>query len=228
MRSKTDGVETHGFPEGHRYFLEDVLSAVDVKSRLLEAATAEFLACGYEQANVGRMATAAGISKKTVYKHFKSKVELLHAVMNANMSATLISLGPPDVDADPHQRLSAHLNAFAELAFSAKGVISYRLFMSEGARFEEMAKLYISAISIFGIEPLALDLKAYVAAKKLSIADPTLAARMLMAMVFAEPMRDAGVGVVAPPTPKQTKRLIEAAVTLFLRGAAPRMTDANA
>ncbi|RWX81549.1 TetR/AcrR family transcriptional regulator [Neorhizobium lilium] len=198
------------------------MEGTDARSRLIEAATSEFLARGYEQANVGRIATAAGISKKTVYKHFNSKVDLLHAVMNASMAPTLVSLGPLDLDVPPRERLAAHLHAFAELAFSTRGITSYRLFMSEGARFAEMANLYIAAIAMFGIEPLARDLQAYVAAKKLSLNDPVLAARMLMSMVFAEPMRDAGLGVAKPPTADEAKTLIEAAVTLFLQGASPK------
>jgi AcrR family transcriptional regulator len=195
--------------------------ATDARSRLIEAATSEFLAQGYGQANVGRIATAAGISKKTIYKHFDSKLDLLHAVMQASMVAKLVNIGPFDIEMDPRERLVAHLNAFAELAFSPDGVTSYRLFMSEGARFEEMAKLYIGAISLFGIEPLARDIAAYVSANKLSVEDPVLAARMLMAMVFAEPMRDAGLGVAEPLTAAEATKLIEAAVTLFLHGAGP-------
>jgi AcrR family transcriptional regulator len=203
-------------------FLQNTVVAKDARSRLIEAATSEFLAQGYGQANVGRIATAAGISKKTVYKHFDSKLDLLHAVMQASMVAKLVDIGPFDLEMDPRERLIAHLNAFAELAFSPDGVRSYRLFMSEGARFEEMARLYTCAISLFGIEPLARDMAAYVTVNKLSLDDPILAARMLMAMVFAEPMRDAGFGVAEPLTAAEATKLIEAAVTLFLRGARPK------
>ncbi|MBF2718222.1 TetR/AcrR family transcriptional regulator [Agrobacterium vitis] len=198
------------------------MEGTDARSRLIEAATAEFLARGYEQANVGRIASAAGISKKTVYKHFNSKVDLLHAVMHVSMVAKLVGIGPLDLDVPPRERLAAHLHAFAELAFSTRGITSYRLFMSEGVRFQEMAKLYIDAVSMFGIEPLARDLAAYVGANKLSLDDPVLSARMLMAMVFAEPMRDAGIGVTKPPTAEEAMKLIEVAVALFLQGTSPK------
>jgi AcrR family transcriptional regulator len=203
-------------------FLQNTVVARDARSRLIEAATSEFLAQGYGQANVGRIAATAGISKKTVYKHFDSKLDLLHAVMQASMVDKLVDIGPFDLEMDPRERLVAHLNAFGELAFSADGVTSYRLFMSEGARFGEMARLYIGAISLFGIEPLARDIAAYVNANKLSVEDPVLAARMLMAMVFAEPMRDAGLGVAEPLTAAEVTKLIEAAVTLFLQGTLPK------
>jgi AcrR family transcriptional regulator len=207
--------------------LQNTVVARDARSRLIEAATSEFLAQGYGQANVGRIATAAGISKKTVYKHFNSKLDLLHAVMQASMAASLVDIGPFNIETDPRERLVAHLKAFAEVAFSPDGVTSYRLFMSEGARFEEMARLYIGAISLFGIEPLARDMAAYVAVNKLSLDDPILAARMLMAMVFAEPMRDAGLGVAEPLKAAEATKLIEAAVTLFLRGAGPKAAAAS-
>ena len=42
----------------------------DTRERLLEAAAAEFLRHGFAGANVGKIAGAAGVSKKTVYVHF--------------------------------------------------------------------------------------------------------------------------------------------------------------
>ena len=200
----------------------------DPRSRLIEAATTEFLARGYGEANVGRIAAAAGISKKTVYKYVSSKDDLLRAVMQDKIVAKLPEIGPLDLNEAPRERLVSHLTAFAELAFSTDGVTSYRLFMSEGFRFEGMAKLYVGFISSFGIEPLGRDLKAYVDAGRLSLDDPHLAARMLMAMVFAEPMRDAGLGIAEPPTADEARKLIHAAVTMFLRGAQSGSTEAVA
>ncbi|SFB61676.1 transcriptional regulator, TetR family [Rhizobium sp. NFR07] len=191
----------------------------DVRSRLIEAATTEFLARGYGEANVGRIATAAGISKKTVYKYVSSKEDLLRAVMQDKIVATLPEIGPLDLNEAPRKRLISHLSAFAELAFSSDGVTSYRLFMSEGFRFEGMAKLYVGFISSFAIEPLGRDLRAYVDAGRLSLEDPHLAARMLAAMVFADPMRDASLGISETPTADEVRTLIETAVTIFLLGA---------
>ncbi|WBO23886.1 helix-turn-helix domain-containing protein [Sphingomonas abietis] len=48
----------------------------DTRERLLEAAAAEFLRHGFAGANVGKIAGAAGVSKKTVYVHFASKEAL--------------------------------------------------------------------------------------------------------------------------------------------------------
>lgn len=80
---------------------------------------------------------------------------------------------------------------------------------------------------MFGIEPLVRDLAAYVTVNKLSLDYPILAARMLMAMVFAEPMRDAGLGVTEPLMAAEVTKLIKAAVTLFLRGAGPKAPAAS-
>jgi hypothetical protein len=86
-----------------------------------------------------------------------------------------------------------------------------------------MARLYIGAISLFGVEPLARDIAAYVRANRLSVEDPILAARMLMAMVFAEPMRDAGLGVAEALTDEEATKLIDVAVTLFYAGQGPQL-----
>lgn len=46
------------------------------KQKLLDAALAEFIACGYEQASINRILANAGMSKGQFYYHFKNKESL--------------------------------------------------------------------------------------------------------------------------------------------------------
>lgn len=185
---------------------------------LLQSARAEFLVRGFADANVGRIAAAAGMSKKTIYKYVASKEALLLAVMEAALVSPGLALGACNPEEAPTSRLKAFLRAFAELAFSDEGISSYRLVMSEGVRFPHIARIYIETINRYVVQMLAAELTAYGAAGKIEVTDATRSARMLLAMVVAEPMRDAALGLEPPPGDRDLDALLEDAVATFLDG----------
>lgn len=53
-----------------------------VRAKLIAAAKAEFLRCGYQKASLRTIAQAAGVSTGSVYFFFGSKEELFHAVVD--------------------------------------------------------------------------------------------------------------------------------------------------
>src|SRR5260370_33656999 len=60
---------------------------------IVDAALKAFLAAGYAEASVNRIAAAAGVSIKTLYRHYESKDDLFSAVMQA-------ACGKPPRDSD--------------------------------------------------------------------------------------------------------------------------------
>ena len=53
------------------------------RAAIVDAALAAFLGAGYAEASVNAIAASAGVSIKTLYRHFESKDELFAAVMQA-------------------------------------------------------------------------------------------------------------------------------------------------
>src|SRR5246127_1037021 len=53
------------------------------RAAIVDAALQAFLDAGYAEASVNRIAAAAGVSIKTLYRHFESKDDLFSAVMQA-------------------------------------------------------------------------------------------------------------------------------------------------
>jgi len=186
--------------------------------KLFESARKEFLAYGFADANVGRIAAAAGMSKKTIYKYVPSKEALFLALVESVLHGSRLMLDGLDPQAAPAVRLTACLEAFAQLAFSEEGITSYRLVMSEGIRFPEMARSYIDTINRYSVPILANELTAFAATRHRSIGDPTFAAKMLLAMVIAEPLRDAALGIALPPTGAAFDERLASAVGIFLNG----------
>jgi len=79
------------------------------RSRLLDAAAAEFARSGLDDANINEISLAAGFAKGTVYNHFPSKEALFLAVVEE--ACQLAADGARDVSAEAstHERLRAAL-----------------------------------------------------------------------------------------------------------------------
>ena len=195
---------------------------IPLPESLLQSARAEFLARGFAEANVGRIAAAAGMSKKTVYKYVPSKEALLFAVMRSVVSGPGLALGTTDASAPPEIYLALYLKAFATIAFSDEGVTSYRLMMSEGTRFPDFARIYVESVKRFGIQPLADQLAAYANAGRLAIPDAGRSATMLISMVVADVLRDAALGLASPPMESELEEFLADVIHVFLCGVAQR------
>lgn len=93
---------------------ENLISPSDdpVAQRIVAAARAHFYQHGFRGVTMDDLATEMGMSKKTLYVHFKSKMELVQAVMVAKLSQfqremTEIFSDEPDVFVDTLHRLLA-------------------------------------------------------------------------------------------------------------------------
>jgi len=65
------------------------------RAAIIEAAIAEFRARGFDATSMDRIATAAGVSKRTVYNHFPSKDDLFEHILEElwSCSAALNAIG---------------------------------------------------------------------------------------------------------------------------------------
>ena len=200
--------------------MSDDKANTELPPPLLESALAEFRPHGFNDANVGRIASAAGMSKKTIYRHVPSKEALLEAVMHVMV---MRSVGPVTTAAPgltPAEWLKAFMKAFAALTFSEHGIASYRVVMSEGQRFPHVAALYVQTVKRLAIRPLADQLAAYAKDGRLEIRQAERAAMMLVSMIVAEGLRDAVLGLAEPPRGAELDALVNEGVDIFLLGIA--------
>lgn len=83
---------------------------MDIKERILSHSSAMFLQKGIKSVSMDDIATELGISKKTLYKWFANKDELVYAVVDSRMCETqsqCVAVSAPAVDAiDEMLRLS--------------------------------------------------------------------------------------------------------------------------
>ena len=81
------------------------------RTRLLEAAAAEFAAEGVDRANVNRISLEAGLAKGTIYNYFPSKRELFLAVVSEASAQTATGAGTLPDEAPVAERLRAILES---------------------------------------------------------------------------------------------------------------------
>ncbi|HEY0306554.1 MAG TPA: TetR/AcrR family transcriptional regulator [Acidobacteriaceae bacterium] len=122
------------------------------RTAIVEAARHSFLEGGYAQTSMDRIAEAAGVSVKTVYRHFQNKDDLFSAVMqaacsNAPEAFAAQSSGPP-ADAHPWfdqaPRIALPLAGAGYLRhiLSEEQLALYRVVTRDAHSFPELARRY--------------------------------------------------------------------------------------
>lgn len=83
--------------------------AMPARDRLIEAATRLFASDGYHAVGISRILASAGVSRAAMYHHFRSKEELILAVLRRRDEATrnIIMREVEQASASPRRRLLA-------------------------------------------------------------------------------------------------------------------------
>lgn len=85
---------------------------LEARGRILMQARTQFFASGYSAFTMDHLATELGMSKKTLYVHFRSKDAILRAVMDA--FAAEVRAEAEALLADPHLAFAEKLRGFAQ------------------------------------------------------------------------------------------------------------------
>lgn len=147
---------------------------------ILAGALQVFTTQGYAAASMDRIATAAGVSKPTLYSYFRDKKGLFVALiqqLTQNSSRAIFSLqADPDGKIPPEQVLRQMANLVLEELSSNKPLLALmRLIIGESGRFPDLSQTFVREIT----KPLLERLTAYLAAHpQLNLPDPAIAARI--------------------------------------------------
>jgi TetR/AcrR family transcriptional regulator, mexJK operon transcriptional repressor len=116
------------------------------RRQVLEAATAHFLADGYERTSMDNIARTAAVSKQTVYQHFETKAALMAHVVTSVIEAAGVDADAPIADLAETGDLSRDLRVYARAQLRA--VIQpvpmqlRRLIVAEAQTFPQLARLF--------------------------------------------------------------------------------------
>lgn len=118
------------------------------KEQILQGALEIFLQRGYEGTSMDRVATAAGVSKITIYKHFQDKEGLFTALITQvtaeKFQRIFGMLSPEDPPAVVLRQVATKLLSI--LADDEDYVAFLRLIIGESGRFPALAKLFVAAL----------------------------------------------------------------------------------
>lgn len=151
------------------------------------AAERAFLASGFGAVSMDAIAREAGVSKATVYAHYRSKEELFGAVV-AHLSERRFhgfsaeALDPADIETS----LLTIATRFLDLVLSPEAIALNRILIGEVTRFPVLGEVFWAA----GPERTRVQVEAFLrradTAGTLSVPDPRLAAEQFVALARGE------------------------------------------
>jgi TetR/AcrR family transcriptional regulator, mexJK operon transcriptional repressor len=194
-------------------------AALQLRDRILEAATQLFLTEGYGSTSIEAVAGRAGISKRTFYHRFDDKAALFAAVVHRIIEQIRPPPGVPLLEgATLPQILRRLAGLLLRAALSPQAIALHRLVTAESVRFPNLVR----AVYDEGWAQQATALIADLLSRELR--DPRLTvelrkfgAEQFLHMVVALPQRRI-IGLGVPMTPSELDAWADDAVNLFLNG----------
>jgi AcrR family transcriptional regulator len=189
------------------------------------AAVAErvFLDLGFTETTMQIVASRAGASKETLYRHFGSKEGLFSEVMRARSARFFDGAeGAPHLHGAPNEvLLRLGLNLLQKL-LNDDPVCLFRTVVAEAPRNPELGRIFFEQGPAQVLQQLSLYLEGATRQGSLICEDPQLAARLFLGAVVAN--RHIMMLVAPgwePMTEATIRRHVEEAVALFLARYGP-------
>ncbi|WP_026609078.1 TetR/AcrR family transcriptional regulator [Methylocaldum szegediense] len=191
------------------------------RQAILDAAKRVFLANGYTGASMDAIAEAAPVSKPTLYSHFHSKPELFAAVIAQQCEVLLVTLSRVQTEQpNPVAGLKAIARAFVDLIYAKESLDLYRLIIAEQQNFPDLGELVYRS----GPEPVLNRLSAYLGeldrCGALRTSDVDTSSRLLLGMLQGAQHFRCLLGLQPGLSEAEKDHLVDAAVSLFLKGHA--------
>ena len=127
--------------------------------QIIDAAKATFLTIGYRATSMDLVAERAQVTKRTIYNNFKSKEQLLEAVIEGTLARLSDRLPPLPPDAG-QQKLLRFAETLIELMCWNGAIGVQRLLIAEAETFPELGARLVTASSEIMERPIASWLAA--------------------------------------------------------------------
>jgi AcrR family transcriptional regulator len=195
------------------------------RAMIVDAALRAFLESGYAESSVNRIAEEAGVSIKTLYRHFESKDDLFSAVMQAACSpsgtqpVTGSAIAEPD---EPHWfgepppvALPIAGSEYLRHALSEEQLALYRVVARDAPRFPELARRYREQVTGTRDALFARYLDRWLPVTGWKVTDRHGAAAVFAALLKAGLFDDALFGARSPNEEEIARRAHVAAIQML-------------
>lgn len=185
--------------------------------RILEAARTHFYAHGLERASLDAIAADAGVSKMTVYSHFKSKEGLFEAVVRERTERVMgAGAGARALDpTQPERALLAVGEQFLMLTREEDALGKFRSVYGAASTQPEACRAFYRQGPGRLIDELATYLRRADAAGTLKVPHPQRAADLFLAMFMGDG-HIRGLLMLDMPSTRDNKALLREAVRVFM------------
>ncbi len=189
------------------------------RQAILDGATRMFLAHGYRNASMEKIAQAAPVSKATLYNHFDSKNALFAAVIAERCASLLQTMSQVTVKSDSvESNLTKIASAAVELIFSEEALAIYRLVVAESPDFPELGQLFYQS----GPQTVLIQLEDYFrqlnTEDSFNIADPVFAADAFFSMLKGDLHLRCLLTETLRPCADQKNHLVAQVIAFYMRG----------
>jgi len=196
---------------------------LEKRAAILEAAKALFPRHGYDGVSMDAIAAEAGVSKLTVYSHFKDKDALFRETVRVKCEEQLpLALFAADLKGPIRKQLRGIAKAFFTLIMSSEAIAMHRMMHAQAGGDARLPKLFWESGPQRITEAMEAFLAAEVQAGQLDIPDLHRAASQFLCLLKGEPHARLMCGVCGPPSARDVDTHIDATVDFFLRAYAPR------
>jgi len=150
---------------------------------ILAGAMQEFLAGGYAATTMDRIATAASVSKATVYSHFQDKetlfIALIERLAQEKFRGAFNSPDPQMLEKEP--QIALRCLAANMLDTSQSHLLDFiRIIIGESGRFPELARAFVLHIE----KPVHDEVRQYLMSRnELKLADPDSIAQIIIGTI---------------------------------------------
>lgn len=194
--------------------------APEKHERILRAALDVFIELGFERACVDVIAARAGVSKATVYSHFKDKKALFASCLLAQtdvFQAALEEVVPGAAAADVERALAALGEGIIRLMLSPAVAALHKVVAAEVSQFPELGRaLYERSVTLCRSQ-LAPFFLEWSARGELDVVDPGRAAMQFLALCSSDLKVRVEMGLQRCVSDDDIRAAVGEAVSMFLR-----------
>ena len=189
---------------------------------IVTAARKLFLEAGFGSTSMDAIAAEAGVSKRTVYSHFKNKESLFAAIMG-DMCRIISGSNPdePIPDEEPALVLKTIGQHILHSVMQPEALDVFRVVLAENATFPALGKAFWKAGPDLMKNYLAEYLTELDRRGVLSIPEPDMAAFQFMGMIKWPYHIRLLFGAADIPTKKELEAALDQAVSIFINGTKP-------
>jgi AcrR family transcriptional regulator len=194
------------------------------RAAIVGAATEAFLDAGYAESSVNQIAAAAGVSIKTLYRHFDSKDELFSAVMQAACGTVEgVEAPAPDWYEDPPSVAGPRAGAeYLAHALSREQIALYRVVTRDAHRFPELGRRYQQVVIGGRDAVIAGYLDRWIPKEGWTVRNKTAAGQAFVALLKAGVFDEVLHGLRTPDAVEIAERAAEASRRWLILLAAGR------